>query len=149
LKYCNASSRTVLTNTVASGGKGWTITDDVQDCATANFVTKWDLSKTGASTTALTFGVAVASTGAATYTWNTVPAGTSGSGTIAASATSVTISGLPANAIIEVKINPINFQRININNGTDKARLVDVSQWGTTAWLQWRMLFMAVIIWLL
>jgi surface protein len=134
LKYCNTSGRTILTNTVASGGKGWTITGDVQDCATSNFVTRWDLSRPGTSTTALTFGVQVAAAGAATYTWNTVPAGTSGSGTIAANATSVTISGLPASATIEVKINPTNFQRININNGTDKARLVDVSQWGTTAW---------------
>ena len=61
--------------------------------AQTQFITKWDLSKTGTSTTALTFGVQVAAAGAATYTWNTVPAGTSGSGTIAASAISVTISG--------------------------------------------------------
>jgi surface protein len=134
LKYCNATDRTTLVTPTASGGKGWIIVDDIEECTTADFVTRWDLSKTGASTTALTFDVVVASTGAATYTWNTIPAGTSGSGTIAASATSVTILGLPANAMIEVKINPTNFQRININNGTDKARLVDVSQWGTTTW---------------
>ena len=119
LQYCNTSARTILTNPVASGGKGWTITGDVQNCTTGNFVTLWDLSKPGNSTTALTFGVVVASTGAATYTWSSVPAGTSGSGTMAANATSVTITGLPAGAMIEVKINPTNFQRININNGAE------------------------------
>ena len=133
MQYCDRTSRTTLINLTTSGGKGWTITGDII-CATSTFNTRWDLSKIGASITALSFGVQVASTGPSAYTWTNVSTGATGSGTLAASATTLSISGLPANAIIEVKINPTNFQRININNGADRARLTDVSQWGTTVW---------------
>jgi surface protein len=41
---------------------------------------------------------------------------------------------LPANNIVTLSINPSNFKQINISNGVDKNRLIDVTQWGSVAW---------------
>ena len=94
------------------------------------FITTWNLATTGSGANQLSFGVATS--GTASYTWETVPAGTSGSGTF--SGTTLTITGLPTSATIDLSISPTNFQRINIANGTDKSRLIDVKQWGDVAW---------------
>ncbi|KUJ59173.1 hypothetical protein AR687_24510, partial [Flavobacteriaceae bacterium CRH] len=95
-----------------------------------NFVTRWNLATAGSGTTQLSFGVATA--GTVDYYWQTVPAGTSGSGTF--TGTTATITGLPTGATIDLSIKPTNLQRFNMNNGTDKSRLTDIKQWGTTAW---------------
>ncbi len=95
------------------------------------FITRWDLSKsTGSGANQISFGVETA--GTVNYTWTTVPAGTTGSGTF--SGTTATITDLPENAIIDLSISPTNFQRININFGTDRGRLTELKQWGTVAW---------------
>ncbi len=94
------------------------------------FITTWNLATAGSGATQLSFGVATA--GTVDYTWTTVPAGTSGSGTF--SGTTATITGLPAGATIELSIAPANFQRFIMNNGTDKSRLIDIKQWGDVAW---------------
>ncbi|HAK76015.1 MAG TPA: hypothetical protein DCM71_03690 [Runella sp.] len=94
------------------------------------FITRWDLSKTGGAATTLTFGVATA--GTVSYTWQQVGGAASGSGTFSGS--TLTITNLPANATIDLSIDPVNFQRININYGTDRQRLMEVKQWGTVAW---------------
>jgi surface protein len=96
-----------------------------------DFVTRWNLANTGASTTGLTFGT-VTGGGSVSYSWTEVGGSGSGSGTF--SGTSLTITGLPSGKTIELRISPSNFQRININNTGDKNRLTDVKQWGTTAW---------------
>ena len=119
--------------------KGWTIEGDIAvdaDCATpiavTEFVTRWDLSTAGSGDTQLSFGVATS--GPVSYTWTEILPGTAaGSGTFNGS--TATITGLPAGATIELRISPTNFQRIRINNGADKNRLVDVSQWGRTVWV--------------
>jgi surface protein len=100
---------------------------------TPEFITRWDLSKTGSGTNdQISFNVAVA--GAVDFTWQEVsPGSATGLGSITASGT-FTITGLPTNAIIDLSISPTNFQRFFINDGVDKARLIDVKQWGTTAW---------------
>ncbi len=104
--------------------------------ATDNFITQWDLSKGGSSASggliSLSFGVTVA--GAVNYSWKTTDNTKSGTGTIPAAATTVTITNLPANKIVELIIEPANFRRININGGTEKARLTDITQWGKVAW---------------
>ncbi|HAK79936.1 MAG TPA: hypothetical protein DCM71_24270, partial [Runella sp.] len=92
------------------------------------FITRWDLSKPGSGANQLSIGVATA--GTVNYTWTTVPAGTSGSGTF--NGTTLTISGLPTNAVIDLSIDPTNFQRII--NGTSRERLVQIKQWGDVAW---------------
>src|SRR5690606_16506261 len=56
----------------------------------------------------------------------------SGIGTFSGATASIT--DLPAGATIELRILPNNFRGIVINNGADKDRLIDVKQWGTTAW---------------
>jgi hypothetical protein len=97
---------------------------------TDRFITRWDLSKTGATATELSFGVQTA--GIVNYTWQQVGGTASGMGTF--NGTTATISGLPTGATVDVSIAPTNFQRIIINDGTDKARLMEIKQWGSTAW---------------
>jgi surface protein len=125
LIYCNGQA--ARTNLIS---KGWTISGDTYDCTNLPFITRWDLSTAGSGATQLTFGVETS--GDVSYTWETVPAGTSGSGSF--TGTTATITGLPAGAIIDLSISPINFQRFNMNGGDDKNRLTDVSQWGAVAW---------------
>lgn len=99
--------------------------------AQSDFVTRWNLATAGSGATQLSFGVATS--GSVSYTWTEVSPGTAtGSGVFSGSPANIT--GLPAGAIIELSISPVNFQRFIINNGPDKNRLIDVSQWGTTAW---------------
>ncbi|MEO6286640.1 MAG: BspA family leucine-rich repeat surface protein [Dyadobacter sp.] len=96
-----------------------------------NFITRWNLATAGSGNTQLTFGVAT--TGTVNYTWQEVsPGAASGSGTFTGS--TATITGLPAGSITELSITPTNFSEFNINGGPDINRLIDVSQWGTTAW---------------
>ena len=95
------------------------------------FITRWDLSKSaGSGATQISFGVATSST--VNYTWQQV--GGSGSGSGMFTGTTATITGLPTGGIIDLSINPTNFQRININFGTDASRLTQLKQWGTVAW---------------
>jgi hypothetical protein len=96
------------------------------------FITRWDLSKsTGSGSTQISFGVATS--GTVSYSWQEVAPGTaSGSGTFSGS--TVTITGLPADKMIDLSITPINFRRIIIANGIDKARLIDIKQWGSVTW---------------
>ena len=96
------------------------------------FITRWDLSKISeSSNTEISFGVST--TGTVNYSWQEVSPGTaSGSGVF--SGTIADIVGLPAGKKIDLSISPTNFKRININNGTDKTRLIDVKQWGSVAW---------------
>lgn len=118
--------------------KGWTIDGDAASATEClpgqvlpEFITRWNLFTTGSGDTQLSFGVTTS--GPVSYTWTEVSPGTAtGSGTFDGS--TATITGLPAGAAIELSISPANFQRIMIDNGPDKDRLVDVSQWGTTAW---------------
>ena len=97
-----------------------------------DFVTKWNLATTGSGATQLTFGTATS--GTVSYSWTEVSPGTaSGSGTFTTTGTQ-TISGLPTGATIRLRISPTNFNRFFVNNAGDKSRLLDVEQWGTTAW---------------
>ena len=95
-----------------------------------DFITRWNMNYSGGSLTELTFGVGT--TGTVSYTWESIPAGTTGSGTFTGS--TATITGIPLGAIIRLHIDATNFNRININNGLDRSRLVDVEQWGSVAW---------------
>jgi surface protein len=99
--------------------------------ADTSFITRWNLATAGSGATQLTFGVAVGGTVA--YDWEEVsPGSATGSGTFSASP--LLITGLPSGAVIRLRIHPTNFQAININNGTDRSRLVDIEQWGDAAW---------------
>ena len=106
------------------------------NAATDNFITQWDLRKGGSSASggliSLSFGVTVA--GAVNYSWRTTDNTKSGTGTIPAAATTVTITNLPANKIVELSIEPANFRRINMDDGPEKARLTDITQWGKVVW---------------
>jgi surface protein len=95
------------------------------------FITRWNL----AGTTTLSFGTATS--GTVNYTWKEVSPGTaSGSGSF--SGNTLTINGLPSTAI-DLSIFPTNFRRIIIgNNQPTSHRLLDVKQWGTTAWTSMR-----------
>jgi surface protein len=99
-----------------------------------NFITHWNLANLGSGATQIQFNATIAVGGAA-YTWQEMPFGpASGSGTFAAGTSLRTITGLPANAVIQLSITPTKLQRFFINNTIDKNRLVDIIQWGSTAW---------------
>ena len=97
----------------------------------SDFITRWDLSVLGGAPTTLTFDVET--NGAVSYTWETIPAGASGTGTFTGNV--ATITGLPSGAMIRLFINPTNFNRMHINNGQCRNRLMDIEQWGSVAWL--------------
>jgi hypothetical protein len=88
------------------------------------FITRWDLSKPGTNDSTISFGVGT--TGTVNYTWETVPAGTSGTGSF--SGTSATIIGLPPLSIIRLKIDSANFNQIICNQNNNNSRLLDVEQ---------------------
>lgn len=95
------------------------------------FITRWDLSITGSGDAELNFDLATS--GPVSYTWTEGAPGTdTGSGTFDSG--TATITGLPTGATIELRISPVNFERIMINDGPDKDRLIDVEQWGAAAW---------------
>lgn len=132
-----ATSITVTVPAVATTGKISVVTNCVTAnsssdfIVTDNFVTQWNLATAGSGATQLTFGTATS--GTANYTWQEISPGTaSGSGSW--SGATLTITGLPVNSTIRLLIAPANFQRIIINNGTDRNRLTQVEQWGNVAW---------------
>ena len=102
--------------------------------AQGEFITKWDLSKSGSGATQLSIGTATS--GTVSYSWQELPSGASGSGTFSGSP--LLITGLPSGKTIRLSIAPTNFQRINVttgaSSGADRTRLIDVEQWGTTVW---------------
>ena len=94
------------------------------------FITLWNLSISGSSATQLVF---YTSSGPINYSWETYPTATlSGSGSL--SSDYVTITGLPANATIKLKIAPNNLQWFSVQYSIDQSRLIDILHWGTTAW---------------
>ena len=109
--------------TFAIQGTGFASTD--------YFNTRWNLATTGSMSNQISFGVIA--TGIVDYTWRQVGgAGATGSGTFTGSI--ATITGLPVGATIDLSISPTNFRAFSINNNTDKNRLIDIKQWGITAW---------------
>ena len=95
------------------------------------FITRWNLATAGSGDNQLSFATTTTST--VNYYWQEVSPGTAkGSGSF--SGATLTINGLPTGATIRLGIYPTNFKRITISNGTNKSRLLDVEQWGTTAW---------------
>ena len=102
----------------------------------ADFITRWDLSKTGtAGNNSISF-FTTNTAGSVAYTWQEIsPGSSSGSGSFSSgTAASRSITGLPANAIIELRLDATNLQRFYIAFGTDKLRLTDITQWGTVFW---------------
>lgn len=106
---------------------------------TINFITRWNLATAGSGSTQLSFSTATS--GSVNYTWQEISPGTAtGSGSW--SGATLTITGLPTGATIRLQIAPTNFQRIIINSGTDRNRLTQVEQWGTTAWTSMQRAFL-------
>jgi surface protein len=97
------------------------------------FITVWDLSKSSNSATEIVLGVNT--TGYVGYTWEEIGgSNASGSDTFSGVFTNVTISSLPANAQIRLKINGTNFGSFRTNAGVDKERLIAIEQWGNIIW---------------
>jgi trimeric autotransporter adhesin len=127
------AARANLVLATGSGGKGWSIIDlGLTTGSCGAFITRWNLATAGSGTNQLSFNVAAG--GTVHYDWQEISPGTaSGSGTF--NTGTLTITGLPTGANIRLRIYPTNFRRININNSSlDKSRLVDIEQWGATAW---------------
>ncbi len=137
-----ASTANSITTTVPVGattgkisvivdGNTATSTDDFTITTAQNFITQWNLATAGSGATQLSFGTATI--GMVNYIWQEISTG-SATGSGSWSGSTLTITGLPANATIRLQIDPTNFQRIIINNGTDRNRLTQVEQWGSAAW---------------
>ena len=92
------------------------------------FITHWDLSSP--STTSISFNIE--STGPVNYTWETIPAGSSGSGTL--NNITDTITGFPAGSMIRLKIDTTNFRHFKIYASPYQQNLIDVEQWGAVNW---------------
>ena len=132
-----ASTATSISTSVPSGattGKitvtvaGNTATSTTDFTVIQNFITQWNLATAGSGPTQLTFGTATS--GIVNYTWQEIsPGSASGSGSWSGS---LTITGLPAGATIRLQIAPTNFQRISLS--TDRNRLTQIENWGSTAW---------------
>jgi gliding motility-associated-like protein len=127
-KVPNGATTGKITVTVA--GLTATSATDFTVTTAQNFITQWNLATAGSGATQLTFGTATS--GTVNYSWQQVPSGASGSGSW--SGATLTLTGLPTGSTIRLQIAPTNFQRIIINIGTDRNRLTQVEQWGSTAW---------------
>jgi hypothetical protein len=128
--YCVVSG--TCGTAVTSAVSGAFITNNpISNASCGAIVTRWNLATAGSGATQLSIGTATS--GIVNYYWQQVTGGTAtGSGTF--SGNTLTITDLPSGATIRLGIYPTNFQRININNGADKSRLLDVEQWGTSVW---------------
>ena len=103
-----------------------------EDPAQANFITRWDLSKTGSGNTQLFFEIRT--TGPINYSWKEVSPGNSlGQGTINGG-DYMLITSLPSGSIVDLSISPTNFTVIYLANSVDGVRLTDVLQWGSISW---------------
>lgn len=98
-----------------------------------SFVAHWDLSYPGSNPNHITFNAVVAPSGAV-YSWESIPSGSAGGGTLAAGSSLRTISGIPTNATIRLEIASGNLQQFSINDGADKNRLILIENWGTSNW---------------
>jgi hypothetical protein len=107
--------------------------------AQSEFVTVWDLSKPGGPNTELDLGIdfsgfaCIQNNWSFGYSWETIPAGFSGGGSLPGFSNNI-ISGFPPNSIIKVSISNSNVCTIFLKPSIDKLRLIDVKQWGSTVW---------------
>lgn len=93
-----------------------------------DFVTRWQL-PTGSGYIGFYSEIAV---GGVDYTWETVPAGTSGSGNFPEGDGLVELTNLPAGATIRLRLAPQNLRRIY--DVMQYEGLVDVEAWGSANW---------------
>jgi surface protein len=103
------------------------------------FITRWNLANTGSGNEQLF--LVINSTGPVSYTWTEVsPGSASGSGTLLSTINILT--SLPAGATIDISISPTNFSNIIMGVSGEKERLIDIRQWGTTAWTSMQAAFL-------
>jgi trimeric autotransporter adhesin len=108
-----------------------------------DFVTVWNLSNLGTGPNQIKFSIQ--SDREVSYTWATIPSSNSGAGVLTNGVN--TISGLPTGATIELRIQPINLNSFSAADGTqnsnnfDYKRLIEIKQWGTVQWKNFRKSF--------
>jgi surface protein len=103
------------------------------------FITRWNLANVGSGNGQLF--LVINSTGPVSYTWTEVsPGSATGSGTLPGSLNILT--GLPAGATIDLSISPTNFSNMIMGISGEGERLIDVRQWGTTAWTSMQTAFL-------
>ncbi|KAA0992090.1 BspA family leucine-rich repeat surface protein [Dyadobacter aurulentus] len=96
----------------------------------SDFITVWDMSKPGQDPAQITFKATAVNL--VSYTWQEIsPGNASGSGTFRDAL--VTIAGLPANALIELRIQPAALRSFR-SMFEECQRLIDIKQWGTVPW---------------
>lgn len=95
-----------------------------------NFVTKWQLPP---SQDSLSFYLS-AQGGDLNYTWETIPAGTSGSGTFLQGSGIISVTGLPMGSMIRLSMEPTFLKVFKVGSNLDELNLIDVESWGTANW---------------
>jgi surface protein len=102
--------------------------------AQTEFITQWTFPN---ATTIIRFN-ALTVGGPVDYTWSASPSGNSGNGNFTRSGDggAVTLGGLTiaAGDVVTLSMTPTNLRRFSINNGPDRGRLTDVTQWGSVPW---------------
>lgn len=98
-----------------------------------DFITVWKM--TYQSYNPNTMHIEVGISGPVSYSWETIPSGNTGSGIITSGLLDVAgISSLPYGKTIRLKINPTNFQWMNLGHSNCRSCLIDVEQWGAVNW---------------
>jgi len=92
------------------------------------FITRWNIANSSTST----IKFKIESTGPVTYTWETIPTGSTGSGTLVNSIN--TITGFPTGSMIRLKIDTTNFRHFKMTPSTTQSCIMDVEQWGAVNW---------------
>ena len=128
LNYCaSETDRTTLITSVASGGKGWTITGDSKQCPTTPFKTTWKV---------IGGNIAISTNSAAgpyNYTVNYRKKGTTPYTTIRNQTSFCFISGLTNNDEIEVEITGV-FPQFYMNYNSESTKLLSIDAWGNQVW---------------
>ncbi len=93
------------------------------------FITTW---ATINNTTSISFEIST--TASVDYAWETISSETSVSGSGSSNGPIVTISGLPANATIQLSMQPENLKGFKTVLSPFAYRIEDVNQWGAVEW---------------
>lgn len=129
--------------------RGWTITDagsTGSDCYLPEFITVWDLSL-DAGSGPNSFKFYAKTNGNVNYTWEEIGGNSaigSGSFNVTNALATIDVTGIAAGGKVRLIIEPENmlrFSQFGAGYAPDTKRLVDVEQWGTTAWESMNNLF--------
>lgn len=124
--------REKLTLSVSNGGKNWIINDaglSLDYCGA--FITNWNMAIAGSANNSISINITCSDS--SEFSWSEFSPGTAkGKGKWIGNV--LTVSNLPVGKKITLYIESENIERININNGVDRNRLLNIVKWGQGKW---------------